>query len=294
MPENRSNVTLDMIDAFGRPIFDTARVEIRNTRVRSLDLAFPKVDFQGQPVTLKGVPAFPNGSAELLILPQRYLLKKIALHVPAGRGLDVREMLFANPDRVEPVFPSFTKLPEAVLKLLRDSKMKAADWSDLEDEQKAGLMNVCAKAAAVHVDGGPVTSFFQIVRDILPARIFLLVNPALHDAVMAAPLLFRSVPGGLHAFGDGFARLEKDESFKTFDEAGNLQLTFARDTSGEGKMVVDADLDDHSGVKHAFDVLKHAITGTDTNPYNMHQILAHFQGIDVGYSLFPEVARGAV
>lgn len=285
MPENRSNVILDLIDVQGNTIGGPVRVELRNTRLRTLDQAF-NVNFAGKPATLRNVPAFPNGAAELLLLPERYLLKKLPINVPAGRDLTVREMLFADPDRVDPAFPPFTKLPEDVLRLLRDSKFKADDWNSLDKKKKAGLMNICAKARTVTVASEPVTAFFHILRDVLPARIFVLVKPELHEAVMAAPLLFRPVPGGLHDFGDGFKRLAKDESFKTLDKAGNLQLTFARDTSGEGKMLVDADLDDHSGVQHAFDVLRHTITRDDTNPYNIHQILLHFQGIDPGYTLF--------
>lgn len=76
---------------------------------------------------------------------------------------------------------------------------------------------------------------------------------------------------------------EKVGSFKTFEKTGNLQLTFARNSAG--KFLVDADVDDHQGIQHAFDVLKHKFTSKDTHPFDIHQILLFFQNIDPGYAL---------
>jgi hypothetical protein len=64
---------------------------------------------------------------------------------------------------------------------------------------------------------------------------------------------------------------------------GNLQLTFA--TNAQEQFAVDADLDDHQGIKHAFDVIKHKFSG-DTHPYDIHEVLVKFHGIDPGYRLF--------
>ena len=75
-------------------------------------------------------------------------------------------------------------------------------------------------------------------------------------------------------------RLPEDESFKTGDKTGNLQLTFA--TKGN-EWQIDADLDDNRGIKHAFDVVKHKVSRRDTHPYDIHQILTMFQNIDPGY-----------
>jgi hypothetical protein len=72
-------------------------------------------------------------------------------------------------------------------------------------------------------------------------------------------------------------------SFKTRDTAGNLQLTFARHP--DGRMMADIDLDDHQGIAHAADVLRHKISGKDTHPYDIHNILVLFQNCDPGYSL---------
>jgi len=151
---------------------------------------------------------------------------------------------------------------------------------------KAGLLNICAKARKIEVQPG--RTIVDCLRKLVqqrPERIFTIVDPDLHDLVLQKPEILRQVSGLLHKFPGGWKMLSEKESFKTSDPAGNLQLTFANDTSGEGLLMVDADLDDHSGVQHAADVLKHWITGQDTHPYNIHQILKAFQNLDSGYRL---------
>ena len=49
-----------------------------------------------------------------------------------------------------------------------------------------------------------------------------------------------------------------------------------------GAFVADIDLDDHAGLEHAADVLKHKFSGKDTDPYDIHEILVHFHNIDPG------------
>ena len=54
-------------------------------------------------------------------------------------------------------------------------------------------------------------------------------------------------------------------------------------TDGHNNFLADIDIDDHQGVQHAFDVLQHAVTGKDTNPFDIHEILIFFQNLDPGY-----------
>lgn len=49
--------------------------------------------------------------------------------------------------------------------------------------------------------------------------------------------------------------------------------------------MVDADADDHFGMKNVSDVLKHKIAGRNTHPYDIHEILVFFQNLDPGYVL---------
>jgi len=79
----------------------------------------------------------------------------------------------------------------------------------------------------------------------------------------------------------GWDRFKERGSYKTPDPTGNFQLTFA--TNAQEGLAIDADLDDHQGIEHAFDVIKHKLTGRDSHPYDIHQILVKFQNIDPGY-----------
>jgi hypothetical protein len=65
-----------------------------------------------------------------------------------------------------------------------------------------------------------------------------------------------------------------------------------RETTKNGQTLIsqvqNIDLDDHAGVQHAGDVLKHRFSDDDTDPYDIHEILIHFQshlGVDPGYDL---------
>jgi len=135
-------------------------------------------------------------------------------------------------------------------------------------------------------DGTTVCAHVQQIWQVLPARLFAIVGTELHDLAQNSRSLFHSVSGALHDFRPGWHLLD---SYKTFDPAGNLQLTFASDDAGEffeqGQLMSDTDVDDHQGIEHAFDVIQHTLTGSDSNPYDIHEILMFFQGIDPGYRL---------
>jgi len=114
-------------------------------------------------------------------------------------------------------------------------------------------------------------------------RIFAIVNGNLLGALRKFPERYRSVSGALHKFFDDWTPVSEQNSFKSRNNAGNIQFTFA--TNPSGASLADIDLDDHTGIEHAADVLKHKITGSNTHPYDIHQILVYFQGIDPGYRL---------
>jgi hypothetical protein len=79
-------------------------------------------------------------------------------------------------------------------------------------------------------------------------------------------------------------------------EQGNLQLTmgFFR-MNGVAYHLLDCDLDEHHNIlKHSFDLAKHLLNGTGTNPIDMHEYIVedsaeqaadHISTIDLGYQL---------
>ena len=115
-------------------------------------------------------------------------------------------------------------------------------------------------------------------------RIFGNVTIDFRDRVKNAVAggLFRAVDQSLHRPGPGFTAAG---SFKTRDRYGNLQLTFFSSIDPPLRFQVDADIDDAAGIEHAFQVLDHAITGDETHPYDIHEILTFHQGLQVGYEL---------
>ena len=277
------SIELTLTNVFGEPIKAKGTAGLRNQTLSSRNQLFT-VEFDGtRSVTLKDVPGFPNGLAQMDLSLSGYLFRKLFVNVPANGTLTIRELMFVDPRKAKPVFPSFTKLPEDVLGVLKRSKWKAADWDELAPEKKAGLMNIYAKARTVKLSAtDTAVKHFTKLQDVLPARIFVFADAALLPAVEAVPAILDPRNGALHEFPPPF---ELKSSFKTRDNAGNLQLTFGQDTSGEGITLVDADLDDHAGVEHWIDVFRHKLTGEDTHPYNIHEILMAFQGIDPGYRL---------
>ena len=120
-------------------------------------------------------------------------------------------------------------------------------------------------------------------RGIRGDRFFARVRSSLRDEVKnsQASNLFHEVPGLLHAPPPGFALVD---SFKTFDPFGNLQLTFFN-KPGTLEFIVDADIDDAQGLEHITQIVDHTLVGTDTNPFDIHEILLATQHLNPGYDL---------
>jgi hypothetical protein len=292
MPDvNRSRIKVTLKDAAGRHIKDRVVFKLYNQRMDTLNQRFD-VDMPGRTVILSNVPAVPHGLTELFIRPTRYRYKSVFLNVPAGGDAVVNETLMVDPDEVEPSFPTFSEIRAEqrwadLRRLLKDSGITTAGaWNAIEDLPKAGLLNLHAKLQFEKLDDGqPILGFVDRVErteDIRQDRVFALVRSELIDRVRLFPR-FRGVSGSLHMFTPPFVSVTPDGSFKTRDEAGNLQITFARD--GAVRMLADIDIDDHSGLQHAADVLRHKIANKDTHPYDIHDILMIFQGCDPGYTL---------
>jgi hypothetical protein len=285
---NRSAIVVRLKDVHGAPVADTVEFTLYNQRAGSLNQRF-RVQTRARPVTLDSVPAFPFGVAEVFIAPDAYRFKQVFVNVPAGEPVVLDETLFIDPARATPAFPTFADLQSdlawaTLVRVLDASGIRSeAAWKDgLDPLQKAGLLNLHAKLRTEVVGTGE-SLLESVVRvtEFRPERIYAEVASTLYDRVRELPHVFRVVSGALHRFPDGYTRVEPHGSFKTYDRAGNLQLTFARNAAGD--FLADIDIDDHQGIQHAADVLRHKITGRNTHPYDIHQILLHFQGLDPGY-----------
>lgn len=286
---NRTTVQTALRDVDEEIITDAVTVKFYNQRLASLNQVFP-FRLEGKPKPLSNVPAFPYGIAEVFIKPASYRFKSIFVNVPSGKPYRIEETCFVDPDHVKPEFPHFDVLVQAakwkqVWRVLQDSEIDITRWNGLTAEQKAGFFNLVAKLQSVQVGDKPALALVDEITDIRPARFFARVKRSLLNIVRKDRVQFRPVPGSLHEFPRPWRPIQTDGSFKTADSAGNLQLTFADNAAGE--LLADIDIDDHQGIAHAADVLRHKITGKDTHPYDIHQILKFFQRLDPGYSLVP-------
>lgn len=295
---NRSDVEVHFKDIFGNMIADKVEIKIYNTQLQSLKNAFT-VTFKGDKGghgTLEDIPAFPTGHAQMIVNPNKYRFKQRFINVQAGEVNKITEYFFVEPSKANPHPIEFADLSaksygEELLRILKSSKIGAVSWNGLNKRNRATILNLCAKMSRETVKNG--TKLITFVESIDQTwldtkhfeRIYARVKKELLSALRNHPQVYSGVNGGLHHFPDGWSSVKEPDSFKTLrDSAGNIQLTFAEKSEEDGYLA-DIDLDDHKGLAHIADVLKHKFTGKNTDPYDIHQTLWFAQQLDPEYRL---------
>lgn len=281
---NTGTVICDFRNAYNEPIRGEVDLRFRNLKVQSLSFRHEAV-LGDEPLPVPGVPAFPVGLWQVDINLERFRFKSVFVDLPSSGKRLISQTFFVRPSEATPVFPLRADIRTEPKWRALDQALQASTivYEDLSAPQKAGLLNLFAKMS--HESAQDVFSAVVSVFVVKPARIYARVLPELWERVRGLPQHFheQSDNGSLHKFLEDWTRLTEHASFKTPDKLGNLQLTFANNT--QGHFAVDADLDDHQGLQHAFDVIKHKFSG-DTNPYDIHEVLVKLQGIDPGYRLY--------
>lgn len=164
----------------------------------------------------------------------------------------------------------------------------------------ACLFNLYAKMKRTPIDGNDggrtawdvVDQIFSLEED----RVFATVAPDVDMGRVLADLdtnpTFARHDSATHDIEPPVGYTKSDRTYKTTDPTGNLQLTFARkDGDGDGPAwVLDADIDEKTGVAHWGEVIYHTVTGARTNPYAVHQLLC-LQGILPPYDLVTDAGR---
>jgi hypothetical protein len=190
-------------------------------------------------------------------------------------------------------FPEYSELGDDLKQVLENSTVEGNEdakgealYNALKRLRAAGLLNLYAKMKATKFEGGIDTfSFVTSLRRVRGERFFADVKKDFRDAVKNSvhAHLFDEAPGALHKPPPGYIL---DDSFKTPDGHGNLQVTFFRKEDAL-EFIVDVDIDGSKGLEHAFDVVSHSISGKDSHPYDIHAILlkANNQNIDSAYRL---------
>jgi hypothetical protein len=266
----------------------SARILLYHQTLRTADCRFT-APLEGKAIRLLNIPADPFSHYRMVLTVDRRRAKQRFLRIGDGEDLDVTESFLLESSQAKAKFPSMAAIKseerfQTLARLLANSK--SLKYAQLTDLQKAGLLNLHAKASSVVlIDGTTVFGHLEEIREVRPARLFAIVSPSLLDLATQSRRAFAPASGVSHSFPKGWTRIADRGSFKTPDSTANLQLTFAQDNGGDGLFLVDMDLDDNQGIAHAFDVIGHALTGADTHPYNIHQVLTAIHDIDPGYSL---------
>jgi hypothetical protein len=221
-------------------------------------------------------------------------------HRPVGRFLrpapeTVRIACPVDAERVSRmVAPAYGALPPRAHQVLESTRLEHAPlnvggqalYDALDDVPRAGLLNLLAKmAATVLLDGSNVLDHVQSFYRVRGDRVFANVGKGLRDLVKTAvdARRFRLADGSLHQPPDRFRLVD---SYKTVpDRYGNLQVTFFASVATPLTFKADIDVDDAQGIEHVFQVLGHWLTGQLTHPFDIHEILVAYQGIDPGYRL---------
>ena len=296
MPDdfNYSNVQADFRDVYRKTITDKVVVKFYNTQLESIKLRFDP-NFQGAPITFKDVPAFPTGNYQVIITPTKYRFKQLFYNVEAGKANGLLQDFFVDPDQAKPRLIDFGDIPAKsyatdLQRILDKSGIDESAWKKLDKRNRATILNLSAKMSREGIANG--TKLIKLMQRINRTwldlkrreRVYFHVDKNLYQALLDYPAVYTPVSGGMHHFPNGYEPVDDPNSFKTLhDKAGNIQLTFAR---GEGDdWLADVDLDDHKGLEHVADVLKHKFSGKDTDPYDIHEILWYFQGLDAEYRL---------
>ena len=292
---NRSDVQVDFKDIYGNTIRDKVEIKIYNTQLQSLKDVY-NVNFDGTPQTLSQVPAFPTGHAQMIVTPTKYRFKQRFINVQAGETNKITEYFFVDPAKANPHPIEFADLAaksygEELLRILKASSIGATAWNKLNKRNRATILNLCAKMSKETTKNGTkvITFVDSIDQTWLDnkhlERIYARVNKDLLLALRNYAQVYFSVNGGMHHFPNGWTPVKQPDSFKTLrDSAGNIQFTFAVKDSEEGHLA-DIDLDDHTGLEHVADVLKHKFSGKETDPYDINQILWFAQQLDAEYRL---------
>ncbi|MEW6213274.1 MAG: hypothetical protein AB1631_33565 [Acidobacteriota bacterium] len=278
------------VDLYGEKPKETVSVSVRHT-VLSSSANAPKHDASKR-LTIDGLDSSNGGRYLVQVFPARYRPEGLFLKIREDETLQHPFTLVPDPDKVARVdFPPYANLGADLKQVLERSNVEGntgqkgeALYQALDDIRKAGLLNLYAKMKSARFGNNRDSfSYVASLRRIRGERFFADVDRAMRDEVKNSQhtRLFEEVPGALHHPPPGYLL---DDSFKTLDKSGNLQLTFFRKEDAL-EFIIDADIDRSRGLEHVFDVISHTITNKDTHPYDVHAILFKDQKIDADYRL---------
>jgi hypothetical protein len=275
------------VDVFDANIGGRVGVRLRH-QVLSDSQVFNNLDASKR-IKITNLFGAPQGLYRIEVDPQAYLPTSQFVNLKASDITDLKITFAVDPNKVTSVnFPEFATLPADTQTLLVNSdnilsfegKSGEVLYDALDDIRRANVLNLTTKCAATPLSNGKtVLPSIQKILEIRGDRFFAVVPKELREETKHSALdgLFSDAPELLHTPPQGFSHAG---SFKTNDTFGNLQLTYFM--NGDD-CVADIDIDPASGLEHLFQVIEHSITGNETHPYAVHEVLIEYQKLDPGY-----------
>jgi hypothetical protein len=286
----KGNVIFDFVDVSGNRPDDRVDVFLKHTVLSRTE---QKRDHRTKSrLKISDLESTPDGQYQVVVFPLRHRPVSRFIRIVEDKTVQQTFVLPVDPDRVSRAeFPPFESLAEDLKQALQNSSLEGAEgrhgadlYQALDDPQKAGLLNLYAKMNATRFQNNrSIFSYLTSLTRIRGDRVFARVQRDLRDEVKnsQASRLFHQVSATLHTPPPTFSLID---SFKTGESYGNLQLTFFNNPEIL-EFIIDADIDDAQGIGHIFQVLSHFLTGGQTHPYDIHEILLYHQKLDPGYQL---------
>jgi hypothetical protein len=275
------------VDVFDANIGGRVGVRLRH-QVLSDSQVFNNLDASKR-IKITNLFGAPQGLYRIEVDPQAYLPTSQFVNLKASDITDLKITFAVDPNKVRSVnFPDFATLPADTQTLLVNSdnilsfegESGEVLYDAFDDIRRANVLNLTTKCAATPLSNGKtVLPSIQEIKEIRGDRFFAVVPKELREETKHSALdgLFSDAPELLHTPPQGFSHAG---SFKTKDTFGNLQLTYFM--NGDD-CVADIDIDPASGLEHLFQVIEHSITGNETHPYAVHEVLIQYQKLDPGY-----------
>ena len=285
--DRQGQLRLSLVDVFDANIGGRVGVRLRHQVLRDSQV-FNNLDASKR-IKITNLFGAPQGLYRIEVDPQAYLPTSQFVNLKASDITDVKINFAIDPNKVKSVnFPEFATLPADTQTLLVNSdnilsfegETGEVLYDALDDIRRANVLNLTTKCAATPLSNGKtVLPSIQKIQEIRGDRFFAIVPKELREETKNSALdgLFTDAPEVLHTPPQGFSHAG---SFKTKDKFGNLQLTYFM--NGDD-CVADIDIDPASGLEHLFQVIEHSITGNETHPYAVHEVLIEYQKLDPGY-----------
>lgn len=282
---------LNFLDVYRKPLKDKVNVSLRH-RVLADSHNKPNRD-ASKILLITGLQSSDTGIYKVDVAPSKYRPISRFVIVREGRTTEEKFVLPVEPGKVvgldAPPYDALAKELKDVLKVSEvegfAGKRGQALYQALDDIRKAGLLNLYAKMKATVFSGKrDVFSYVSAFTRLRGDRLFARVQKDLRDETKnsIASGLFDEAPEHAHTPPPEYPL--RAGSFKTGEKYGNLQLTFFSNPATL-EFLIDADIDDAQGIGHLFQVLGHVLSGGQTHPYDIHEILLEHQRVDPGYRL---------